>query len=80
MTIEEHLDLLAAWQPYVDSAISYTVCFPHDAPVSTVDRIFRGAWDREIKCVTVYRDRSRPGQPCTADGECGTTGVKGNER
>lgn len=70
MTPEEHLNHIAAWQTYVDSAISYTVSFPNNAPMSIVDQIFRGAYERGLKAISVYRDGSRVGQPCSADGTC----------
>jgi len=34
MTAAQHLDMVAAWQEHIDSSVSYTVCFPNDAPVS----------------------------------------------
>lgn len=70
MTPEEHLNHIAAWQENVDSAISYTISFQNDAPQSIVDRVFRGAHERGLKAISVYRDGSREGQPCKADGTC----------
>ncbi len=71
MTPEEHLNHIAVWQTnMVDSAISYTISFQNDAPQSIVDRIFRGAWERGLKAISVYRDGSREGQPCKVDGTC----------
>jgi ribonucleoside-diphosphate reductase alpha chain len=71
MTSEEHLDHVAAWQPWIDSAISYTISFANDAPESIVDRIYKGAYERKIKVMSVYRDGSRVGQPCNIEGDCG---------
>lgn len=68
MTVDEHLNHVAAWQQWTDNAISYTVCFPNDAPVGIVEEIFRKAYGLEIKAIAVYRDGSRPNQPCTVDG------------
>jgi ribonucleoside-diphosphate reductase alpha chain len=72
MTPEQHLDHIASWQTNVDSAISYTISFPNDAPASIVDHIYRGAHERGLKAMAVYRDNSREGQPCSADGTCTT--------
>ena len=63
LSVEQHLDHLAAWQKYVDSAISYTVCFKNDADESIVEKVYRGAYERGIKCISVYRDGSREDQP-----------------
>lgn len=68
MTVDEHLDHVAAWQKWTDNAISYTVCFPNDAPVSIAEAIFRGAYGRELKAMAMYRDGSRENQPCNVDG------------
>lgn len=71
MTPDEHLNHVAAWQKHIDSAISYTISFPNDAPPNIVDRIYRGAYERGIKVMSAYRDGSRAGQPCSIDdGDC----------
>ncbi len=70
MTPDEHLNHVAAWQKHIDSAISYTISFPNDASDSIADHIFRGAYERGIKVMSVYRDGSRKGQPCNMDGDC----------
>lgn len=70
MTIEEHLDMVAAWQEHVDSSISYTVNLPNDADESDVDAVYRGAYERCIKVLSVYRNESRVDQPCTIEGMC----------
>ncbi len=70
MTPDEHLNHVATWQKHIDSAISYTISFPNDAPLDIVDRIYRGAYERGIKAMSVYREGSRAGQPCSIDGDC----------
>ena len=70
MSVEQHLDHVAAWQGWVDNGVSYTISFPHDAPVEVVDRAFRGAHERGLKAISVYRDGSREGQPCKIEGAC----------
>lgn len=71
MTVDQQLDMVDAWQKHIDTAISYTISFPNDAPENITDRIFRGAYDRGIKVMSVYRDGSRPEQPCNIEGDCG---------
>lgn len=70
MTPDEHLNHVAVWQGWIDSAISYTISFPNDAPINIVDAIFRGAYERGIKVMSVYRNGSRVGQPCSIEGDC----------
>lgn len=70
MTVEQHLDNASSWA-CVDNSISYTVCYPNNANESVVDRVFRGAWERGLKAISVYRDGSREGQPLSCkDGSC----------
>jgi len=69
-TPEQHINHIAAWQGEVDGGVSYTVSIPNDSTPSRVDEIFRRAYDAGIKAVSVYRDQSRAGQPCTTDGSC----------
>ena len=70
MTVDQHLEHIATWQAWVDNSISYTISFPNDAPESITDTIYRGAWERGLKNISVYRDGSREGQPCNIEGEC----------
>lgn len=70
MSVEQHLDHVTVWQGWVDNAVSYTISFPNDAPIEVVDRAFRGAHERGLKAISVYRDGSREGQPCKAEGAC----------
>jgi ribonucleoside-diphosphate reductase alpha chain len=62
VTPEWHIRTQAAFQEYVDSAISKTCNFPRDANEQQVRDIYVKAYDRNCKGVTVYRDASRPMQ------------------
>jgi ribonucleoside-diphosphate reductase alpha chain len=59
---EEHVMMQAAFQEYVDSAISKTCNFPADASPDYVRSIYELAHRLGCKGVTVYRDGSREGQ------------------
>ncbi len=58
-----HVQMQAAFQKYIDGAISKTINLPADAKGEDVDKVFRQAWRSGCKGITVYRDRCRPAQP-----------------
>ncbi len=62
VTPEQHVRMQAAYQKYVDSAISKTCNFPSDASPEYVRSIYELAFRLGCKGVTVYRDGSREGQ------------------
>jgi ribonucleoside-diphosphate reductase alpha chain len=59
---EWHLLHQAAWQAWVDAAVSKTINLRHDEPPETVWRVYMLAWKLHVKGTTVYRDRSKSQQ------------------
>jgi len=59
---EWHLVHQAAWQVWVDAAVSKTINLRHDEPPETVEKVYKLAWKLRLKGITVYRDRSKSKQ------------------
>lgn len=59
---KEHVLMQAAFQKYTDNAVSKTINLPHDSRVEDVVEVFKLAWKKGCKGVTVYRDQSRKEQ------------------
>jgi len=58
----EHLDMQAALQPYVDSAISKTVNVPRDFPFESFRSLYDEAYERGLKGCTTFRPNPVTGQ------------------
>ncbi len=63
VSIEGHLKMMAAVQPFISGAISKTVNLSNDTSVERIEDIFRLAWRSGLKAISVYRDGCKAVQP-----------------
>lgn len=55
MTVDAHLDVVAAVAPFIDAAISKTVNVPADYPFDDFKEVYMRAWRLRLKGITTYR-------------------------
>jgi ribonucleoside-diphosphate reductase alpha chain len=60
---EWHVEMQSVFQKYTDNAVSKTVNFSHEAAKDDVANVYMLAYEKGLKGITIYRDRSREGQP-----------------
>jgi ribonucleoside-diphosphate reductase alpha chain len=58
-----HIGMMVAVQPFLSGAISKTVNLPVSATMADIHDIYLDAWNKGLKCVTVYRDGCKTDQP-----------------
>ncbi|MEO1310756.1 MAG: vitamin B12-dependent ribonucleotide reductase [Pseudomonadota bacterium] len=63
LSIDAHLKMMAAVQPFVSGGISKTVNLPAAASVEDCSKVYMRAWQLGLKSVALYRDGSKLSQP-----------------
>ena len=58
MSAQEHVAMMQAVQPYVDTSISKTVNIPADYPFDDFKDLYRQAWQAGLKGLATYRPNS----------------------
>lgn len=62
-----HLDHQLSFQKYTDNAVSKTINLPQNSTLQDVSDIYRTAWKKGAKGITIYRDQSRQKQVLYAE-------------
>jgi len=66
LSVEAHLKMMAAAQPFVSGAISKTVNLPAYASIGDCAKAYMLAWRMGLKSIALYRDGSKLSQPLAA--------------
>lgn len=56
ISVDGHLKMMAAAQPFLSGAISKTVNLPKQAAIEDIEGVFVQAWKLGLKAVAIYRD------------------------
>jgi ribonucleoside-diphosphate reductase alpha chain len=63
LSVESHIRMMAAAQPFISGAISKTINMPYEATVEDVKRAYELSWQLMLKANALYRDGSKLSQP-----------------
>ncbi|WP_224702373.1 vitamin B12-dependent ribonucleotide reductase [Devosia aquimaris] len=63
LSIESHILMMAAAQPFISGAISKTINMPNDATVEDAKEAYMMSWRLALKANALYRDGSKLSQP-----------------
>ena len=82
LSVESHIRMMAASQPFISGAISKTINMPNDATVEDCKQSYMLSWKLALKANALYRDGSKLSQPLNAqvlgddDDETGETAAE----
>jgi ribonucleoside-diphosphate reductase alpha chain len=63
LSVESHIRMMAAAQPFISGAISKTINMPNDATVEDCKAAYVLSWKLALKANALYRDGSKLSQP-----------------
>jgi len=63
LSVESHIRMMAAAQPFITGAISKTINMPNDATVADCKAAYLLSWKLALKANALYRDGSKLSQP-----------------
>ncbi|HEY8066164.1 MAG TPA: vitamin B12-dependent ribonucleotide reductase [Methylosinus sp.] len=66
LSVESHIRMMAAAQPFISGAISKTINMPNDATVEDCEAAYLLSWKLALKANALYRDGSKLSQPLSS--------------
>ncbi len=66
LSVESHIRMMAAAQPFISGAISKTINMPNEATVEDCGAAYMLSWRLALKANALYRDGSKLSQPLNA--------------
>ncbi|HWD27790.1 MAG TPA: vitamin B12-dependent ribonucleotide reductase [Rhizomicrobium sp.] len=63
LSVDSHIDMMAAVQPFISGAISKTINMPNSATVAECGASYIKSWKLGLKANALYRDGSKLSQP-----------------
>ncbi|MET0742125.1 MAG: vitamin B12-dependent ribonucleotide reductase, partial [Microvirga sp.] len=66
LSVESHIRMMAAAQPFISGAISKTINMPNDATVEDCKNAYMLSWRLALKANALYRDGSKLSQPLSS--------------
>jgi len=66
LSVESHIRMMAASQPFISGAISKTINMPNEATVEDCKASYMLSWKLALKANALYRDGSKLSQPLNA--------------
>jgi ribonucleoside-diphosphate reductase alpha chain len=63
LSVDSHIRMLAAAQPFISGAISKTINMPNEATVADCKEAYKLSWRLGLKANALYRDGSKLSQP-----------------
>ncbi|TCT11332.1 ribonucleoside-diphosphate reductase class II [Tepidamorphus gemmatus] len=66
LSVESHIRMMAAAQPFISGAISKTINMPNEATVEDCKSAYMLSWKLGLKANALYRDGSKLSQPLSA--------------
>jgi ribonucleoside-diphosphate reductase alpha chain len=66
LSVESHIRMMAAAQPFISGAISKTINMPNNATVEECGKAYMLSWRLALKANALYRDGSKLSQPLSS--------------
>lgn len=66
LSVESHIRMMAAAQPFITGAISKTINMPNDATIEDCEAAYLLSWKLALKANALYRDGSKLSQPLSS--------------